>query len=87
MLPEDERSECFRECGVGWVEQGEIDAETLAESIAALIYNQGKAKILNLLESQFERGSRLNACGLIVQDIIGTIAKDAANMVRDFNKQ
>ena len=63
--------------------EGIYDAELLATEVARIIYDQGKAKLCNLLESQLDRDGRLNACKRIAQDIIGNIAKDAADFIKD----
>ncbi len=87
QLPAEMQSKCFKENGSLWVEEtgikGVITAEILAEEIGGFIYNQGKAKIFNLLESQLENGSRLSACKRIAQDTIGQIAKHAAELIND----
>lgn len=87
QLPDEQWAKCFKERGSLWVEQvgidGVITAELLAEEIAGFIYNQGKAKIFNLLESQLENGSRLSACKRIAQDIIGQIAKHVAGFIKE----
>lgn len=62
--------------------EGVYDAELLAIEVARIIYNNGKAKVFNVLESQFD-GQRLNACRRIVQDIFKSIAKDAADFIKD----
>ena len=63
--------------------EGIYNAELLATEVAGIIYNQGKAKIWNLLESQLDNNSRLHACQHIAKDIIAGMAKDAAGFIKD----
>lgn len=65
-----------------------IDADFVAEHVAGIIYNQGKAKIFNVLESQLPCDSttdnqKMSACKNITVDIIGSIARNAARFIRD----
>lgn len=57
--------------------QGFINSETVAEDIAGIIYNQGKAKVFNILESQIEGKDKLGAAKRITEDILANIAKTA----------
>ena len=60
-----------------------IDAEWLATEVAGIIYDQSKARIFNVLESQLDQGSKLNATKKITQDIITEVTRNAANLIRD----
>ena len=84
QLPTKIQSKCFKENGSLWVGKENvcdvITAEILAKEVAEMIYNQGKAKIFNILESQIEDGSRLRACKRITQDVIGQIAQNAIEL-------
>ena len=64
-----------------------INAEWLAEQVAGIIYNQGKAKIFNVLESQFHPGpwgyKQLEATKRITEDIIANIARNANSFIKD----
>ena len=66
-----------------------INAEWLATEVAGMIYNNGKAKIFNLLESQINpeinmgQNARLAACKRIAEDNLSNIAKSAADFIRD----
>lgn len=60
-----------------------IDANWLATEVASIIFNRGKAKIFNVLESQLESGERLNAAKRLTEDIISHIAKNSADMIRN----
>ena len=67
-----------------------INAEWLATEVASIIFNQGKAKLFNVLESQIDTDisatletRRLRATKRITEDIISGIAKNVANLIRD----
>lgn len=65
-----------------------IDADWLATEVAAIIYNNGKAKIFNVLESQLPQETttdhqKMRACKDIAVDIIGNIAKKSADFIRE----
>jgi hypothetical protein len=62
-----------------------INGEWLAEQVAGIIYNQGKAKIMNLLESQIPESEplRLSACKGIVQDALEVIIYNTTRLIKD----
>ena len=60
-----------------------IDAEWLATEVASIIFNQGKAKVFNVLESQLEPGTRLGAAKRLTEDVISNIARDSAHFIKD----
>lgn len=65
-----------------------IDGDWVAVNVVDIIYNQGKAKIFNVLESQLSsddpsQAPRLLACKRIVQDILANISKNAGEFIRD----
>jgi len=62
--------------------KGIINAQVVCVDVADIIYNQGKAKIFNVLESQLE-GQRLHASKRIVEDIISQICRDTAGYLKD----
>ena len=62
--------------------KGIIDAKIVCIDVADIIYNRGKAKIFNVLESQLE-GQKLGASKRIVEDIITQICRDAAEYLSD----
>ena len=81
-----------------WEPDGEIaivDAEWLGEQISHMVFNQCKAKIFNLLESQLgmqepyseimepKESQRLKATKRLAQDIISGVAKDAKEFIID----
>lgn len=75
------------------VEEGILSAEDLALQVAGIVFNQGKAKIFNLLESQLgmqepysdamypKESQRLRAVKRMAQDIIKGIAKEVQEFV------
>lgn len=85
QLNRNKKTECMRECGKHFVPRAEIevtiDSDFVAVNVATIIFNQGKAKIFNVLESQIENERRLSAAKRIAQDIISGIAKDASNFI------
>jgi len=88
QLSKEEQTLCHKTYYGKWVEQegveGIINAGILAEEVGALIYNQSKAKIFNLLEAQMDcDGVRMRACKQIAQDIIALIAKDASELIKN----
>jgi len=60
-----------------------IDAKWLATEVASIIFNQGKARVFNVLESQLEPGPRLGAAKRLTEDVISNIARDSAHLIRD----
>lgn len=64
-------------------EIGYLTTKTVAVDIGGMIYNQGKAKIFNVLESQIDEPRRLRACKRIVEDILTKIARDASQYLID----
>ena len=62
--------------------KGIINAQIVCVDVADIIYNQGKAKIFNVLESQLE-GQRLSASKRITEDIIAQICRDASGYLKD----
>lgn len=62
--------------------KGVIDSKVVCIDVADIIYNQGKAKIFNVLESQLE-GQRLLASKRITEDIITHICRDVAKYLGD----
>ena len=92
------RVECQKEGFSMWEPDGEIaivDAEWLGEQVSHMVFNQCKAKIFNLLESQLgmeepysdamypKESQRLRATKRMAQDIISGIAKDAKEFIVD----
>lgn len=63
--------------------KGIINAEVVCIDVADIIYNQGKAKIFNVLESQLEEGQKLWASKRIIEDIIAQISRNAAGYLKD----
>lgn len=59
-----------------------IDAEWLADVVGQGIYNTGKAKLFNILESQFE-GQKLEAMKHLVKDVIVELSKNARETIID----
>ena len=55
--------------------KGYYTAEIFAVDVAGIVYKKMKAKIFDLLESQFE-GEKLTACKRIAESMISTTAKD-----------
>ena len=73
--------------------EGFMTAEQFALQVAGIVYNQSKAKIFNLLESQLaesatvfipEDSPRLKAVKRIAQDVIKDVAKDVKEFIIDF---
>jgi hypothetical protein len=62
--------------------KGIINAEVVCIDVADIIYNQGKAKVFNVLESQLE-GQKLVASKHIVEDILTQISRNAAGYLKD----
>lgn len=62
--------------------KGIINAQVVCVDVADIIYNQGKAKIFNVLESQLE-GQKLSASKRITEDIIKQICRDTAGYLKD----
>ena len=62
--------------------KGIINSKIVCVDVADIIYNQGKAKIFNVLESQLE-GQRLIATKRIAEDIITHICRDVAKYLED----
>jgi len=60
-----------------------VDAEWLATAVAQTIYSRAKGKIFTVLESQIDKGQKLEASKHITQDIIAGISKDVANFIKD----
>lgn len=80
------RMDVKRVAGAG-ITKATINADWLAEQVAGIVYNQSKAKILNVLESQLpiNNGSdmqKLRACSEITVDIIGNIARNVSDFLR-----
>ena len=71
--------------------KGFYTAEQLALDVASIIYNQGKAQIFNILESQIENETRQFACKRLVQTILTNIGKDVkqliANVLGDWQEE
>ncbi|MCM0759596.1 hypothetical protein M7775_13640 [Sporomusa sphaeroides DSM 2875] len=65
------------------MDKGIINAEWLATMVAGIIFNQGKAKLFNVLESQLDGGPKLHATKRITEDIIAGISQNAADLIRD----
>lgn len=63
--------------------KGLINSEVVAIDVAAIIYNQGKGRILNVLESQIEDPRRLGACKRITEDILKDIARQTASYIKN----
>lgn len=59
-----------------------LDALWLADIVAEGIFNQGKAKLFNILESQFE-GQKLEANKRLVKDVLVAICKDSKRLIID----
>jgi len=87
LLDADKWRECFRNYGKHFVPRNEIettiDAEFVATNVADIIYNQSKARIFNVLESQLEANHKLLAVKRITEDIIADIAKNASDFIKD----
>ncbi len=80
------------------LEEGYMTAEQFAVQAAGIVFNQGKAKIFNLLESQLgfdhhievrlgqdmPESHRLKATKRMAQDIISGVAKDVKQFIIDF---
>jgi hypothetical protein len=68
-------------------EQGEVkgvfDTESLANLVGQTIYNQGKAKIFNILEAAMPQNNQLAATKRVSQNILSSIAKDVADQLRE----
>lgn len=62
--------------------KGIVDSKVVCVDVADIIYNQGKAKIFNVLESQLE-GPKLGATKRITEDIISQICRDVAEYLTD----
>ena len=59
------------------------DDEYIEEQVAKIVYNQGKAKIFNLLESQITEDRKLTSCQKIARDIIKKITEDVLAFVKE----
>lgn len=62
--------------------KGIIDAKIVCVDVADIIYNRGKARIFNVLESQLD-GQKLTATKRITLDIISQICRDVAEYLTD----
>lgn len=62
--------------------KGIINAKIVCVDVADIIYNRGKARIFNVLESQLD-GPKLNATKRIAEDIISQICRDVAEYLSD----
>lgn len=62
--------------------KGIVNADVVCIDVADMVYNQGKAKIFNVLESQLE-GQKLYATKRIVEDILTTISRNTASYLKD----
>ncbi len=80
-----EYQECLRQHGSLYEPKGEVtgimNAESLALDITDMIYKQGKAKILNVLESQIDNDQKLRACKRIVEDILTNLSRDVSDFL------
>lgn len=84
MLSAEQRSKCCMENGSLWTEiliKADIDAEWVAIEVARIIYNQGKAKVFNVLESQVDNPIKLKASKRIVEDILTNISRDVGSFI------
>lgn len=65
--------------------------ENLTGDLSEYLYNQQKAKIFNLLESQIENGQRLKACKSLAQDIIDNgnqlLKQHLNNIIKDWDAE
>jgi hypothetical protein len=57
----------------------------LTEHVAGIIYAQGKAKFLNILETQFENvhDPRLRACKRMVEDALEVVIHNVTGFIKD----
>jgi hypothetical protein len=62
--------------------KGYYTAEIFAVDVAGIVYKKMKAKIFDLLESQFE-GEKLTACKRIAENMISTTARDVKTFMID----
>lgn len=65
--------------------RGTINGEWLAEQVVGIIYKQGKAKMMNLLESQIpeDQKQRIKACKWILEDMLEVIGHNVAGLIED----
>ena len=62
--------------------KGIITTEIVCIDVADIIYNKGKAKLFNILESQLE-GQKLSATKRITEDVVSELCRDAASYLKD----
>ena len=60
-----------------------INAKWLATEVGQIIYRQGKAKVLNVLESQIDDRTKLGASKRIVEDILANITRDVGSFISE----
>lgn len=60
-----------------------MTAEDFATEISAIVFNNSKAKICNLLETVMPQSQQLFAARRVAEDIISTVSKTAHDFVID----
>lgn len=63
--------------------KGIINTETVCVDVADIIYNQGKAGMFNVLESQIDEQNKLYACKRIVENMLKGICRNTTGYLKD----
>ncbi|MDR3560490.1 MAG: hypothetical protein P4N59_03465 [Negativicutes bacterium] len=64
--------------------KAKINAEWLSGEVGGMIYNQGKAKVMNVVETLIPLGTdKHRGYSRLVEDIMDTIGKNAVRLIKD----
>lgn len=87
QLESEKTLECLKSHGRYFISRDKVEAtinaEFVATSVAGIVFNQSKAKIFNVLESQIDNEKRLAATKRITQDIIADVVKKVYKFIID----